>query len=168
MSLLVGWEGQKDLGGDMRKSYIKRKTPLRRTSKQTISKVKKLTWAVFSLMIRVRDCLRTTGCSSWGLCITCGKRYHIKLLQAGHFLPGRHNSNLFYERGTHAQCYNCNINLKGNTIEYMKALIVLYGDNIVDELVENDKKLLKFTIPDLEEMWKDYIQRTKDLEVQSE
>ena len=40
-------------------------------------------WKEFSQMIRVRDCLRTTGCSSWGLCITCGKRYHIKLLQAG-------------------------------------------------------------------------------------
>jgi len=118
----------------------------------TVSKMKKKAWALFSQMIRMRDCLRTTGCSSWGLCISCGKRYHIKLLQAGHFLPGRHNANLFYERGTHAQCYNCNINLKGAILAYMKALIVLYGEGIVEELEANEKTLLKFTIPYLEEL----------------
>ena len=86
--------------------------------KKTISSVKKRVWAVFSKFIRMRDCLKTTGCKDWGLCITCGKRYHIKLLQAGHFISGRHNANLFLEKGTHAQCYNCNINLRGNTLEY--------------------------------------------------
>ena len=98
--------------------------------KKSVSKLKKKLWALFSLRRRMEDCLRTTGCTSWGLCFTCSRRYHLKLLQAGHFIPGRHNSNLFYERGVHAQCYNCNINLKGNTLNYMDVLIKLYGEAV--------------------------------------
>lgn len=123
----------------------------KKRKKRTIKQLKKDCWEIFSVYIRVRDCIRTTGCPSWGLCISCGKRYHIKLLQAGHFIPGRHNSNLFYERGVHAQCYNCNINLKGNTLNYADALVELYGEDIIEELRENARKTKKFTIAELEE-----------------
>ncbi len=123
----------------------------------TVAKVKKKAWSIFSLYKRAKDCLRTTGCASFGLCITCGKRYHIKLLQAGHFVPGRHNSNLFYERGVHAQCYNCNINLKGNTLEYRRKIIELYGEGADLEIEANARLSKQFIIPELEEMmaiWK--------------
>ena len=116
----------------------------------TISSVKKKAWALFSPYIRTRDCLLTTGCKDWGLCITCGKRYHIKLLQAGHFIPGRHNANLFSERGTHAQCYNCNINLRGNTLEYRRKIIELYGENADVELENEARQIKKYTVQDLE------------------
>ena len=119
---------------------------------RSVAKVKKGAWAIFSKCIRMRDCLLTTGCASWWLCITCGKRYHIKLLQAGHFIPGRHNANLFSERGTHAQCYNCNINLKGNSLEYRRKIIELYGEGADLELEEEARQIKKFTIPDLEEL----------------
>ncbi len=121
-------------------------------NKMTVSKMKKKVWTEFSKYIRTRDCLRTTGCSSWGLCVSCGKRYHFKLLQAGHFLPGRHNATLFYERGCHAQCFYCNMRLYGNTLSYMDALIKLYGEGIIEELRENDKIIKKFIIPELEDL----------------
>ena len=120
--------------------------------KKTVAKKKKKVWESFSRYIRLRDCLRTTGCTSWGLCITCGKRNHFKLLQAGHFVPGRHNANLFSERGVHAQCYNCNVNLKGNTLEYRRKIIGLYGAGTDVELEKIDKETRKFTIPELEEL----------------
>ena len=118
--------------------------------KKTVSSVKKKVWALFSPYIRMRDCLETTGCTSWGLCITCGKRLHFKLLQAGHFIPGRHNANLFSERGTHAQCYNCNINLKGNTLEYRRRIIEMYGAGADLELEAEVRQIKKFTVEDLE------------------
>lgn len=130
----------------------------------TLSKAKKKTWVAFSKFIRTRDCLRTTGCASFGLCISCGKRYHFKLLQAGHFIPGRYNANLFYEQGCHAQCYNCNINLKGNTLDYRDALIKLYGEYVINEIRENNKLKVKFIVADLLEMESEYIARTKNLE----
>ena len=131
---------------------------------QSISKLKKAAWAIFSEYIRKRDCLETTGCSSFGLCITCGKRLHFKLLQAGHFILGRHNANLFSERGVHAQCYNCNINLKGNTLEYRRKIIEMYGEGADLELEEEARQIKKFTIPELEELKKELKEKVKRLE----
>ena len=124
---------------------------------------KKKAWDEFSKYIRTRDCLKTTGCSSWGLCITCDKRYHFKLLQAGHFIPGRHNNNLFNEAGCHAQCYNCNINLKGNTLVYRRKIIEMYGEGY-DELLERlDKQTKKFTIEELQELRIDFHEKIKEM-----
>ena len=116
----------------------------------SIRNFKKRIWILFSHYIRMRDCLKTTGCASFGLCITCGKRYHFKLLQAGHFISGRHNANLFSERGTNAQCYNCNINLRGNTLEYRRQIIKLYGEGADVELEEEARQIKKYTRADLE------------------
>ena len=122
----------------------------------TIASAKKKLWPLFSQYIRARDCLKTTGCKDWGLCITCGKRYHIKLLQAGHFIPGRHNANLFSEKGVHAQCYNCNINLRGNTLEYRRKIIEMYGEGADLELEEAARQIKKFTLPELKELTEYY------------
>lgn len=115
-----------------------------------ISTVKKRVWDIFSRYIRLRDCMETTGCTSFGLCITCEKRNHFKLLQAGHFIPGRHNANLFSEKGVHAQCYNCNFNLRGNTLVYRRKIIEMYGPGYDEVLEEEDKQIVKFTISYLE------------------
>jgi len=136
------------------------KTKLRKS----VGKIKKELWVLFSQYVRARDCLETTGCASFGLCITCGKRYHIKLLQAGHFIPGRHNSNLFSEEGTHAQCYNCNINLKGNTLEYRRQIIKLYGEGADERLEAEARSLRKFTRADLEELEETYKRKIKELQ----
>ena len=129
--------------------------------KRTVAKVKKDVWVVFSKYVRLRDCLKTTGCASFGLCITCGKRYHFKLLQAGHFISGRHNSNLFSEKGTHAQCYNCNINLRGNTLEYRRKIIKVYGKGADVELEEIARRTKKFSVSDLEALEKDLKEKIK-------
>ncbi len=129
--------------------------------KPTLSKLKKNAWTLFSQYIRMRDCLRTTGCSSFGLCITCGKRYHFKLLQAGHFIQGRNNANLFSEEGTHAQCYNCNINLRGNTLEYRCQIIKLYGEGYDEVLRAKARETKKFTPSDLEELIKNLKEKIK-------
>ena len=124
---------------------------------------KKDAWKAFSLYIRTRDCLKTTGCASWGLCVTCSKRYHIKLLQAGHFIAGRHNANLFCEKGTHSQCYNCNINLKGNTLVYRRAIIVMYGEGIDIQLEQEAKEIKQYKTFQLEKLTEYYKEKLKNL-----
>lgn len=131
--------------------------------KQTISSAKKKTWKAFSEYIRTRDCVHTTGCASFGLCITCGKRYHFKLLQAGHFVSGRHNLGLFSEDGVNAQCYNCNINLKGNTLEYRRQVIKKYGEGADERLEKEAAAIRQYKIYELAEMRENYIQKTKCL-----
>ena len=125
--------------------------------------LKKKCCTEFSIYIRTRDCLRTTGCSSFGLCVTCGKRYHFKLLQAGHFVSGRHLGNLFSEMGTHAQCYNCNINLKGNTLVYRRKIIELYGEGWDEKLEQEASQIKKIKPFEYEEMIKNFKMKTKGL-----
>jgi len=137
---------------------------IKKPKHKSVRKLKKECWDLFSKYIRMRDCLRTTGCASFGLCITCGKRYHFKLLQAGHFIPGRHNNNLFSEEGTHAQCYNCNINLRGNTLEYRRQIIRLYGEGYDEELERQNEENRHFTVPELEKKKEDLKQKIKELE----
>lgn len=132
--------------------------------KKTVSSVKKKAWPLFSKYIRMRDCLETTGLIDYGKCITCQKTIPRTLLQAGHFIAGRHNANLFSERGTHAQCYNCNINLHGNTLEYRRKIIELYGDGADEELEAENKKDKKFTINELEELIESLKVKIKELE----
>src|SRR3990167_279798 len=97
---------------------------------KTLSKVKKEAWTVFSLYIRTRDASGATGPKHEALCIPCERRYPIKQLQAGHWLPGSHNSVLFNEHNCHAQCYGCNIPLKSNPIKYLRKMQQMYGDNV--------------------------------------
>ena len=149
----------------MTKTGMKRQTPKKPIKKrETISSVKKRAWVLFSKCIRIRDCLKTTGCASFGLCITCGKRYHISLLQAGHFIPGRHNANLFSEKGVHAQCYNCNINLRGNTLEYRRQINKMYGEGYDEVLEKEAREIKKFTVKDLLELEQDLKNKLKELE----
>jgi len=121
-----------------------------KTKKKSISSMKRKAWKVFSEYIRLRDCLRTTGLPDYGKCITCGKTVPRTLLQAGHFISGRHNAGLFSERGVNAQCYNCNINLKGNTLEYRRQIVKLYGEGADLELEQEASPAIKFTVPSLE------------------
>lgn len=132
--------------------------------KPTVSSTKQKTWVIFSKFIRTRDCLKTTGCSSWGLCVTCGKRYHFKLLQAGHFIQGRHNNNLFSEKGCHAQCYNCNINKGGNPLEYRRKIIEMYGEGY-DEVLEAENRVIKsFSVDTLKDLMVYYKEKIRGLE----
>ena len=129
-----------------------------------ISTAKHKAWKVFSEYIRLRDCLQTTRLPDYGKCITCSKTIPRKLLQAGHFIAGRHNANLFLERGVHAQCYNCNINLRGNTLEYRRQIINLYGEGADLELEQEARQIKKFTIKELEELIAYYKEKVKLLE----
>ncbi len=135
----------------------------RKVKQPSKSTIKKRAWDAFSKFIRTRDCLRTTGCADWGLCITCQKRYHIKLLQAGHFIPGRHNANLFSEKGCHAQCYNCNINLRGNTLEYRRKIIEMYGDGYDEVLETENREIKKYSVEDLTNIEKCYKIKVEEL-----
>lgn len=127
---------------------------------------KKRAWDEFSKYIRLRDALKTTGTKETVRCYTCRKIYPafgIGCVQAGHFIPGRGNSILFDERGVHAQCYNCNVNLKGNWPEYMKWMLVDYGRKVVDELLHLKNQVKKYTSTELEELWDLYKRKFKEL-----
>ena len=69
---------------------------------------KKKAWKWFSLYIRLRDCLVTTGTPTACKCVTCGKVLSYDDIDAGHALSGRHNAVLIDEELVYGQCQMCN------------------------------------------------------------
>lgn len=129
----------------------------------SLKKEKAKAWKTFSLYIRLRDAIRTTGTKEYALCVTCRRRHPIKELQAGHFIPNRHNSILFDERGCHAQCMGCNVWKKGSPIEYWLFMEKEYGREIIDELITKDKQTKQFKVNYLLEIRKTYQEKLDNL-----
>jgi len=120
---------------------------------------KKKAWGEYSKFIRLRDALETTGSKDYLICCTCGKTYPsfgVGCAQAGHFISGRGNAILFDERGVHGQCYNCNVNLKGNWPEYMRYMMDKYGREVVDELLHNHKMTVHYNAAEMQEIYEKY------------
>lgn len=123
--------------------------------KVKVSTLKKKVWKVFSLYIRLRDCLYTTGTLTHGKCITCNRNYSFKKLQAGHFVSGHGGAIMFLEDNCHAQCMQCNVFEHGNVIAYYPIMVKMYGQKRVDELSNLKHTISSWTIPDLEKVQKD-------------
>lgn len=118
---------------------------------KTVSQLHKKLWPLFSKYIRNRGAK-----DGYNTCITCNKRYEVKLLQAGHFITRSAKAILYDERNVHPQCYNCNINLRGNTAEYFVRLEQMYGRAVVDELIRKKHETKHWTTWELEELIEKY------------
>jgi len=101
---------------------------------KSIAKLKKEAWTEFSKYVRLKECLLTTGTKDYGKCFTCDNVYSFKSLQAGHMVGGRSIGILFEEDMVRAQCYRCNVGLKGNYVEFRERMCNLYGESRVREL----------------------------------
>ncbi len=93
---------------------------------------KKKAWDAFSKYKRILDCIATTGTTVAGRCITCGQKFHISMLQAGHFIAGRSNAVLFNRKFVNAQCRYCNEYNHGKPKVYREAMVYKYGKSFVD------------------------------------
>ncbi len=132
----------------------------------TLKNTKEKAWKAFSIYIRTRDALQTTGTKTNCLCVTCQRNYPLNKiggLQAGHFIPGRHPSVLFDERNCHSQCYGCNVMKKGNMVKYYKYMLKTYGQKVIDELEELDTKLTFLSASDYLDIYENYKQKLLEL-----
>ena len=84
-------------------------------------------WKWFSLYIRLRDCLATTGSAAACKCITCGNIVPYEQLDSGHAIPGRHNAVLFDELLVYGQCRGCNQGGGGERQAFKSFLVALHG-----------------------------------------
>lgn len=136
----------------------------------TITKAKKKANTAFSIYIRTRDALYSTGEINSLICITCDKEYPawgVGCAQAGHFIPGRHSAVLYDPRNAHGQCYNCNVNLKGNWVKYEAKMIQRYGQAVVDELKEKDTVNPHYKAQDYVDIENYFKQKTLELQKSS-
>lgn len=132
---------------------------MKRRKKSEMQKAKEKAWKNFSLYVRVRDCIRTTGTTTHGKCCTCGKEYEISKLQAGHFVPGRTNALLFREKGCHAQCFACNVKKHGAIHEYWDFMLEEHGKAILEDERMQRRVHIKYTVEDFNRIGEQYQKR---------
>jgi len=117
-------------------------------------------WRAFSRFVRLRDCLKTTKTTDWGVCCSCGKKVSYKGSQAGHFLAGRWNAILFEETCCALQCAHCNLFLQGNGAGYYKFMLKEYGQKEIDRLMKLHKTTRKWKSGELKEMTQEFKDKT--------
>jgi len=124
----------------------------KRPRKLSDGKLKKKVWTQFSIFIRTR------GADEQGFnrCVTCLVKKHWKELQAGHFIRGRLNANLFDERGTQPQCYICNVHFQGNVVIYYGWMRAKFGQEVIDELIEQNNQTRKWQAGELQSLLEHY------------
>jgi len=102
--------------------------------------LKRKLWTTFSVYTR----LKAANNKGFVKCVTCPTKRHWKDgMQAGHFIPGRHNGVLFEETNVHPQCVGCNIFLHGNLIKYYPFMLKTYGQKEINRLERLNKKIIK-------------------------
>lgn len=113
--------------------------------------------AVNAYVVKVRD--KGEGC------ISCGTRNPNIQYCAGHFRTRKAASQHRYNLDNlHKQCnHHCNMQLSGNIQNYRPALITKIGLDKVDALI-NDNSTRRYTIPELDEMTKDFRRMLREAE----
>lgn len=125
----------------------------RTAKKPTRSKLVKKLDVVFSKYIRLSSADSRGMCT----CVTCGRQYHWKNIQAGHFMSRKHYSTRWDENNVFAQCCGCNMFKQGEQYKYSLFL----GSELANDLYLKSKELKKFSTTDLEQMIDEYTTKLK-------
>ena len=127
--------------------------------KKSVKTIKAKAWAAFSKYIR----LKYSDHNGYVKCCTCDTVKHYKEMQAGHFIAGRCNSILFYEKGVHPQCRRCNYN-EGNGPEYFVFMEETYGRDEIDYQRQLKHQTRKYSHRDYEKIYQKYSKLVKEME----
>tara|TARA_R110000868_G_C10960892_1_gene768475 strand:- start:525 stop:980 length:456 start_codon:yes stop_codon:yes gene_type:complete len=98
----------------------------------------------FSIFIRTRDIDR----DGTAACVTCGNRKPWRELQCSHFVSRVHLSTRFLPLNAHQACGKCNVLLRGNMCEYASYMEKTYGHGVIDRLLAEKRKTVKFSRQD--------------------
>lgn len=72
------------------------------------------------------------------ICFTCGRPFHYKEIDCGHFRSRSDSRTRWIRENTHAQCSDCNRYKQGNLDAYEDRLCEVYGPDILEVLQEVD------------------------------
>mgnify|MGYP003635855271 CR=1 FL=1 len=113
--------------------------------KLTRSKLVKKLDNIFSQYIRLSNS-KNGNCT----CVTCGKVGDWKNggMQAGHFMSRKHYATRWNEDNVKPQCIACNMFKAGEQYKFSLYL----GGKLSEELLQESRKIRKFTSDELEEM----------------
>jgi hypothetical protein len=117
-------------------------TPKKKTA--SLASLKAKADRAFSVHVRTRDIDRHGHAE----CVTCGLRDHWKNLQAGHFISRVVLSTRFNPVNVQVQCFACNVWRRGNPAEFAGYLQRTYGHGVIESLLAEKRKTVKYTKAD--------------------
>lgn len=120
--------------------------------KITIKKV----WQLFSKYIRQKWAVNDI-CE----CITCDQPFHVKKIQAGHFISRRYLNTIFDEQNVMPQCYRCNVLLHGQQWLFGKKLDLMFGNGTAEKLYNKSLIKKKFTPDELKTLYTELQEKLK-------
>ena len=128
------------------------------------SPAKRTAWKWFSLYIRLRDCLKTTGGTDYCKCATCGVVVPFEKIDAGHAIPGRTAGILFDDEITRGQCTTCNRTHGGEYQAFKTVLIAEHGEAWYDMKLKARRGAGSFAEFELRAIADKYRLKCKELE----
>lgn len=131
-----------------------RKTPVKKSKSKLVKKLD----SIFSKYIRLKH-------SKNGICtcFTCGRKYEVKKIHAGHFMSRRHYSTRWDEDNVRPQCYGCNVGNQGKQYEFALNLNK-EEEGKADKLLYKSREIVKFSTGDIEMLILNYQEKLKRLE----
>ena len=114
------------------------------------------TW--FSRYIRLRDS-EDGNCN----CVTCGKMFHWKEGDCGHFMSRRYESTRFDEKNAGFQCKFCNRFNQGEQFKFSIAIDKRWGGGTSEKLLQKSRMFCKRIKYDYEVIAKEYKEKAKAL-----
>jgi len=130
--------------------------------KHTLSWWEKKAKQTVQKYVRLRDSDENGYCK----CCTCGRVYHWKKMNGGHFIPAEWLATCFIEHNIHAQCIYCNKGLQGNTDAYWVFMEKKYGREEIDLLMESKHLNVKHKYFDYQQIIEEYTDKINGLEIQ--
>lgn len=119
---------------------------------------KKHAWDAFSLYIRSKSLL-----NGQVECYTCGHKYLIGKVSAGHGIPGRTNAMLFMEEIVRPQCVACNMFRRGRYDVFTPKLMKELGESEYYRLARVANKTVKFDTDDMLEIEQKFLAKLWEL-----
>ena len=114
---------------------------------------------VFSQYIRRRN----ANLDGFVDCFTCGRSYHWKKIQNGHFMSRGRYSTRWDEENCRPQCYGCNVMQQGRQYDFGLNLD-REREGLADEMHQLSLTTVKFATWELEEKLAYYREKVKELE----
>lgn len=134
------------------------KRPRKRTKPDLTKKLDR----VFSLYIRLRDCMP----SGYFKCISCGKIKHFTEGDCGHFYSRTHMGTRFDEDNCNCECRFCNRISADHIIAYQSSLIKKIGMSRFELLGIKAHQTKQWSDFELEALIKKYTREVKRMSVE--
>ncbi len=114
---------------------------------------------VFSQYIR----LSAANLDGFCECYTCGRSYHWKKIQCGHFMSRARYATRWDENNCRPQCYGCNVMQQGRQFDFGQRLDA-EKKGLAMAMAEKSLQTVKFQTWELEEMIEHYKQKVSQLQ----